>query len=283
MKQSIENEICFSNCSTFLFLNSRINYDKDKSQVYLQSQSPESILKNRHHDKMMSSRTRSRQPIQIYNDFNLDQLDRHGATLEIAHGSISKSSRSSLPDLSNNVSQKNSNKTNRSITFQDVIMDSTTPKTRVKHFDSNEIMYPISRPKSVAFSTISTQFPRSRSLNGSERFTKQHHVRFVDDKKEKSYQRLPATNYRLKKYYSSSSSSSESDDDDDLDYVYRQYDIHGNRIKRPMNFGTKISYIDEYELEKNTANSIQSKQPSIFNKKDKKSNGKRKRKDCIIS
>ena len=76
-------------------------------------------------------------------------------------------------------------KINHSILSQDkTSMDSTLPKTRVKHFNSNDIMYPISRPKSVAFSTITTHIPRSRSLNGSARFTKQHHVRFVDDEIE---------------------------------------------------------------------------------------------------
>ena len=43
----------------------------------------------------------------------------------------------------------------------------------------------------------------------------------------------------------------DSDNDDELDSIYRQYDIHGNRIKKPINFGTKISYVDECNLGKN--------------------------------
>jgi len=146
-------------------------------------------------------------------------------------------------------------------------------------------MYPISRPKSVAYSTTSTQFPRSRSLNGSGRFTKQHHVRFVDDdEKEKVYKYSPATNYRPKKNRSSSSSSSSSEDDeDDLDSIYRQYDIHGNRIKKPINFGTKISYVDECGLRKNTINPALMKKSTTLTKNNKKPNEGRRKKDCIIS
>jgi hypothetical protein len=259
----------------------RTNYDKDKPQVFLQLQSsPESILKNRHQQKMLISRSRSREPIQFYNDLNLEQLDRDGATLEIARCSTSKSSRSSLPDLSNKTTRNN-----YSILSQETLNDSEMPKNRAKHFDSNEIMYPISRPKSVAYSTNSTQFPRSRSLNGSGRFTKQHHVRFMDDEKETNYKHSPATTYRSKKTRSSSSSSSSSDSDneDDFDAIYRQYDIHGNRIKKPINFGTKISYVDAQGLGKNKINPTLMKKSMISNKKEKKSNGGRRRKDCIIS
>jgi hypothetical protein len=250
--------------------------------VFLQYQSsPESILKNRHQQKMLISRSRSREPIQFYNDLNLEQLDRHGATLEIARCSTSKSSRSSLPDLSNKTTRNN-----YPVISQETLIDSEIPKTRLKHFDSNEIMYPISRPKSVAYSTISTQVPRSRSLNGSGRFTKQHHVRFVDDEKENSCKHSPVTTYRTKKTRlssSSSSSSSDSDTEDDLDSIYRQYDIHGNRIKKPINFGTKISYVDECGLGKNTINPGLMKKSATLNKKDKKSNGGPRKKDCIIS
>lgn len=257
-------------------------YEDDKPQVYLQLQSsPESILKNRHPEKMIISKSRSREPIQFYNDLNLEQLDRHGATLEIAHGSTSKSSRSSLPDLSNKTTRNN-----YSIVSQETLVDSEIPKNRVKHFDSNEIMYPISRPKSVAYSTTSAQFPRSRSLNGSGRFTKQHHVRFVDDEKEKSYKQSPATTCRSKKYRSSSSSSSsssDSDNNDEFDAIYRQYDIHGNRIKKPINFGTKISYVDEGGLGRKTINPRLMKKSAMSEKKEKKSSGGRRRKDCIIS
>jgi hypothetical protein len=217
------------------------------------------------------SRSRSREPIQFYNDLNLEQLDRHGATLEIARCSTSKSSRSSLPDLSQKISRTNLSR--------ETVVDSEIPKNRVKHLDSNEIMYPISRPKSVIYSSTSTQFPRSRSLNGSGRFTKQHHVRFVDDEKEKSYKHSPVNTYRSKKTYSSSSSSSsDSENEDDLDSIYRQYDIHGNRIRKPINFGTKISYVDECGLGKNTIN------PALMKKQTtKKSIGGRRKKDCIIS
>jgi len=263
----------------------RSHHGKDKPQVFLQVQSsPESILKTRH-QKVLISRSRSREPIQFYNDLNLEQLDRHGATLEIARCSKSKSSRSSLPDLSSKTSRINSNKTNYSTISQETLVDSEQARNRLKHFDSNEIMYPISRPKSVTYPTNSTQFPRSRSLNGSGRFTKQHHVRFVDDEKEKSHRHSPVTTYRPRKnrLSSSSSSSSDSDDDDDFDSIYHQYDIHGNRIKKPMNFGTKISYVDECGLGKNTINPALMKKTGILNKKDKKSNSGRRRKDCIIS
>jgi hypothetical protein len=258
-------------------------FRKDKPQVFLQFQSsPESILKTRHQQKMFVSKSRSREPIQFYNDLNLEQLDRHGATLEIAHCSTSKSSRSSLPDLSTKISRNNS-----SMISQETLIDSEIPKNRSKHFDSNEIMYPISRPKSVTYPTTTTQFPRSRSLNGSGRFPKQHHVRFMDDEKEKNYKHSPVTTYRSTKKTrlssSSSSSSSDSDSEDDLDSIYRQYDIHGNRIKKPLNFGTKISYVDECGLGRNTINPALMKKSTTLNKKDKKSNAGRRRKDCIIS
>ncbi|CAF3092478.1 unnamed protein product [Rotaria socialis] len=263
-------------------------YVKDKPQVFLQLQSsPESILKNRQQEKMNSSKVRSREPIQFYNDLNLEQLDRHGATLEIARCSTSKSSRSSLPDLSNKTTRINSNKSNHSILSQETLIDSSsTSKTRLKNFDSNEIMYPISRPKSVAFSTVATQFPRSRSLNGSGRFTKQHHVRFVDDEKEKRIEPTSVKTNRSKKYHSSSSSSSSSSsesDDDDLDSIYCQYDIHGNRIKKPINVAKKISYIDDFEFGKNTVNPVLMKKPTTPSKKNKKSNSGQRKRDCIIS
>lgn len=262
----------------------RLNYDKDKSQVFLQLQSsPESILKNRPRDKILISKNRAREPIQLYNDLNLEQLDRHGATLEIARCPTSKSSRSSLPDLSNKTSRINLNKTNYSTLSQETSIDSTLPKNRVKNFDQNDIMYPISRPKSVAFSTVSTQFPRSRSLNGSARFTKQNHVRFVDDEKEKVNERSTVHSYRSKKYSSSSSSSSDSDSDEQLDSIYRQYDIHGNRIPRPIHFGTKISYIDECDAAKPKTNPVLMKKPTTLNRKDKRPNDGRRKKDCIIS
>ncbi|CAF3503960.1 unnamed protein product [Adineta steineri] len=267
----------------------KLDHNKDKPQVFLQIQSsPESILKTRH-QKMYVSRSRSREPIQLYNDLNLEQLDRHGATLEIARCSTAKTSRSSLPDLSTKLSRINSNKPNYSIISQEAHIDCEQPRNRYKNLDSNDVMYPISRPKSVAYPTNSTQFPRSRSLNGSGRFTKQHHVRFVDDEKETSHKHSPLPTYRSNKTRlssSSSSSSSDSDEDDeDLDSIYRQYDIHGNRIKRPANFGTKISYVDEHGHGKKSFNSTLMKKTEILNKKDKKMNGGggRKRKDCIIS
>lgn len=262
----------------------RANYDNDKPQVFLQLQSsPESILKNRHQDKSFGTKSRSREPIQFYNDLNLEQLDRHGATLEIARSSTSKSSRASLPDLSNKTTRNN-----YSVVSQETLIDSEIPKTRVKHFDTNEIMYPISRPKSMAYPSSVTQFPRSRSLNGSGRFTKQHHVRFVDDEKEKSNKHSPATTHRSRKYRSSSSSSSSSsgsDNNDDFDAIYRQYDIHGNRIKKPINFGTKISYVDECGSGRKIINPALIKKGNLSEKKDKKSIGRerRRRKDCIIS
>jgi len=264
----------------FLFFFWRINIEKNKPQVFVQFQSsPESILKTRHKD---SKNNRSREPIQFYNDLNLEQLDRHGATLEIARCPTSKSSRSSLPDLTNKISRKNHS--------EEILIDNDKPKIDVKKCDSNDIMYPISRPKSVVYST-STQFPRSRSLNGSTRFTKQHHVRFVDEhddnEKEKTNKRLSINSHRTKSTYyssaSSSSSSSDSDNDEDLDSIYRQYDIHGNRIRRPMNYGTKISYVDECGLGRNTINPMLMKKPITTEKTQKKSSSKRKKKDCIIS
>ena len=243
---------------------------------------------------MFVSRSRSREPIQFYNDLNLEQLDRHGATLEIARGATSKSSRASLPDLSQKPSRTMSSKISYPATSpESTFIDTAPSKNRSKHFDSNEIMYPISRPKSIAYPTTTNQFPRSRSLNGSGRFTKQHHVRFVDDEQEKTERRSPATSYRSKKsssstrMISSSSSSSSSDDDqdqEDLDSIYRQYDIHGNRIKRPINLGTKISYVDECGLGANTINpALMKKNIRTLHGKEKKSTGRRKRKDCIIS
>ena len=243
---------------------------------------------------MLISRSRSREPIQFYNDLNLDQLDRHGATLEVARGSTSKSSRASLPDLSQKASRTLPGKLAYPPPSQDAFVDSSASIGRLKSFDSNEIMYPISRPKSTAYSTTSTQFPRSRSLNGSGRFTKQHHVRFVDDEIEKSSRRSPTSSNRSKRtshssriLSSSSSSSSSSDDDEqgDLGSIYRQYDIHGNRIRRPTNIGTKISYVDEGSHGSSTINPALMKRNSLaLNKHETKAaNGRRKKKDCIIS
>ncbi|CAF1238783.1 unnamed protein product [Rotaria magnacalcarata] len=264
-------------------------YNRHQPQVFLQYQtSPDSTLTNDHHEqqKLNITRSRSREPIQFYNDLNLEQLDRHGATLEIARCSASKSSHASLPDLSYKSISKPKVKTYPTIS-QETLVDQ--PTTRLKNFDSNEIMYPISRPKSTAYSTMSAQFPRSRSLNGSTRFTKQHHVRFVDDHKEKVYKRSPTMSYRSKKNVStirrsSSSSSSDDDEQDDFNSIYQQFDIHGNRIKKSMNYGTKISYVDECAgLRPNTINPTLMKKSTTLNKKDKKSNEVRRKKDCIIS
>jgi len=249
-------------------------------QVFLQFQSsPDSILPINHHQqqKINITRSRSREPIQFYNDLNLEQLDRHGATLEIARCSTSKSSRASLPDLSHKSISKPKVKNYPTISQQTLV----DQPNRLKNFDSNEIMYPISRPKS----TTTSQFPRSRSLNGSGRFTKQHHVRFVDDEKDKSYKNSPTISYKSKKHSSSIhrlSSSSSSDDDDeqeDFNSIYRQFDIHGNRLRKPINYGTKISYVDET----NTINPTLMKKSMTLNKKTKKSNEGRRKKDCIIS
>jgi hypothetical protein len=248
-------------------------------QVFLQFQtSPDEILSNIHHQdqKTNMTRSRSREPIQFYNDLNLEQLDRHGATLEIARCSNSKSARASLPDLSHQSILKPKVKNYPTISQETLVEQPTL----LNNFDSNEIMYPISRPKS----STSSQFPRSRSLNGSARFTKQHHVRFVEDEKEKSYKRSPTMSYRSKKNGSSirrSSSSSSSDDDDDeeendLNSIYHQFDIHGNRLRRPINYGTKISYVDEA----NPINPSLMKKSMTLNKKEKKG---RRKKDCIIS
>lgn len=259
-------------------------------QVFLQFQSsPDSILPANHHEKQRINitRSRSREPIQFYNDLNLEQLDRHGATLEIARCSTSKSSRASLPDLSHKPTSRP--KLNNYPTLsQETLVDQSN---HVKNFNANDIMYPISRPKTTAYSTMSSKFPRSRSLNGSARFTKQYHVRFADDQKEKPYKRSPTMSYRSKKNSSlirrssSSSSSDDHDDDehDDFNSIYHQFDIHGNRIRRPMNYGTKISYVDECGHGTNTINPALMKKSTTLNKKDKNSNGNRRKKDCIIS
>ena len=267
-------------------------------QVFLQLQSsPDSTFTNRHSQQSINmTRSRSREPIQFYNDLNLEQLDRDGATLEIARCSTSKSSRSSLPDLSHKSSKTSAKPkvNNYSTISQETLVDQPTSTNRLKNFDSNEIMYPISRPKSIVYSNTATQFPRSRSLNGSARFTKQHHVRFVDDDdKSKDYKRSPAMSCRSKKTpssrrrsASSSSSSSDGDDDelDDCNSIYRQFDIHGNRIRRPMNYGTKISYVDECGGKSSSSQSAQMKKAMTLNhKKEKKSTSGRRRKDCIIS
>jgi len=253
---------------------SRRQRSHHQPQVFLQLQtSPESMY-NERQTKLNISRTRSREPIQFYNDLNLEQLDRDGATLEIARCSTSKSSRASLPDLSRSKNKRNDYST---ISQETLVEQPKMKSSRLKNFDSNEIMYPISRPKATtAYSTISAQFPRSRSLNGSARFTKQHHVRFVDDVKTRS----PTLSQRSKKISSisrrrtSSSSSSSSDDEeekfDDDNAIYRQFDIYGNRLRRPMTYGTKISYVDECGLGPNTMKKIEKKST-------------KKKKDCIIS
>lgn len=270
---------------------------RHRNKVLLQTQtSPESSIKHKHtEEKIPISRTRSREPIQFYNDLNLEQLDRDGATLEIARCTTSKSSRASLPDLSQK-SSRPSSKTkihNYSTISQETLVEQPRQPVkshRLKNFDSNEIMYPISRPKTTAASTISAQFPRSRSLNGSARFTKQHHVRFVDDVKSKEYKRSPTMSYRSSKSYShrrrTTSSSSSDDDDinqDDCNSIYQQFDIYGNRLRRPMNFGTKISYVDECGLAPKKANPSLMKKSMTLDKREKKSTTGRRKKDCIIS
>ena len=260
-----------------------------RPQVFLQLQSsPDSTLPNHHHEqrKINITKSRSREPIQFYNDLNLEQLDRHGATLEIARCSTSKSSRASLPDLSHK-SMSKSEMNNYPTISQETLVDQSSC---LKNYDSNEIMYPISRPKSTTYSTISSEFPRSRSLNASARFTKQHHVRFVDDRTDKNYKHSPAMSHRSKKNFSfirrsssSSSSSNDEDEHDDFNSIYNQFDIHGNRIRKPMNYGTKISYVDDGGRRTNAVNPTLMKKPMTLNKKDKKSNGNRKKKDCIIS
>ena len=253
--------------------------NRHQPQVFLQYQtSPDSDYV--HQQKINMNRSRSREPIQFYNDLNLEQLDRHGATLEIARCSTSKSSRASLPDLSHKSKLKN-----YPTASQETLVEQQP--VRMKNFDSNDIMYPISRPKTNLNATTSTQFPRSRSLNGSARFTKQHHVRFVDDEHEKPHKRSPTMSCRSKKSATirrSSSSSSDDDDNEDVDdwnSIYRQFDIHGNRLRKPINYGTKISYVDEA----NGFNpNLVKKSMTLNNKKDKKSSsGGRKKKDCIIS
>jgi hypothetical protein len=242
-------------------------------QVFLQLQTSPPTA----HQQINITRSRSREPIQFYNDLNLEQLDRHGATLEIARCSASKSSRASLPDLSHKSKIKN-----YPAISQETLIEQPT---RLKNFDSNEIMYPISRPKSTAYSTLSSQFPRSRSLNGSARFTKQHHVRFVDDDKDKSSSKRSPTMSKKNSasIHRSSSSSSSDDEQDDFNTIYHQFDIHGNRLKKPINYGTKISYVDECGLGVNTINPTLMKKSMTLNRKDKKSNGGRRKKDCIIS
>ena len=263
-------------------------------QVFLQLQtSPESMYNGRPADRKMNMvRSRSREPIQFYNDLNLEQLDRGGATLEIARCSTSKSSRASLPDLSHK-STKSAPKmknNNYSTISQETLVEQPVTSHRVKNFDTTDIMYPISRPKSIAYSTMSSQFPRSRSLNGSARFTKQHHVRFVDDVNKKEQRRSPTMSYRSKKNTSSirrsaSSSSSEEDEQeqDDFNSIYRQFDIYGNRLRRPVNYGTKISYVDECGLGPNIINPALMKKSATLTRKEKKPSGGRRKRDCIIS
>jgi len=166
--------------------NSGYSSDGTGSRRYNRHQQPQVFLQFKSSDPIPQqqnlniTRSRSREPIQFYNDLNLEQLDRHGATLEIARCSTSKSSRASLPDLSHkSISKPKVN--NYPTISQETLVDQSN---RLKNVDSNEIMYPISHPKSTTIS----QFPRSRSLNGSARFTKQHHVRFIDDE---TYKRSP--------------------------------------------------------------------------------------------
>ncbi|CAF0788497.1 unnamed protein product [Didymodactylos carnosus] len=302
-----------------------------KPQVFLQFQSQQQQHHiNNHGDRqqmMNMSKSRSREPITFYNDLNLDQLDRGGAALEIARysttktngNSSSKSSRSSLPDLRRKTlieqQQQNKYRTNNdnditTLTYsQETLTDQNSnnyhnnrhsrSSSRIKHFDSNEIMYPISRPKSVHYSSSINQFPRSRSLNGSSRFpsstTKQHHVRFEDEQQQysptscrSSHQRKkysPPQNYRHQRHhskvlneYSCSSSSSSSDENDDFDNIYNQYDINGNRVKK-ANIGVKISYVDDCFQQTHATTSNQGARKNQQQQQKKH----RRKKDCIIS
>ena len=70
----------------------------------------------------------------------------------------------------------------------------------------------------------------------------------------------------IRRSSSSSSSEDEDEEEDDMNSIYHQFDIHGNRLRRPINYGTKISYyVDEKSCNQ-----------SIINKKinDIKSKGK---------
>ncbi|CAF1090295.1 unnamed protein product [Didymodactylos carnosus] len=308
-----------------------------KPQVFLQFQSQQQNPGNRQ-KPINISKSRSREPITFYNDLNLDQLDRDGAALEIARysstkpntGSSSKSSRSSLPDLrrkilieqQNKYPTNNDNNMNTMTYSQETLTDQNSnnyydnrhsrSSSRIKHFDSNEIMYPISRPKSVHCSTSNNQFPRSKSLNGSSRFssstTKQHHhVRFEDEQQQQqqqhyssancrnSYQRKKnpspsQQNYQYRKYrhhpqlindYSCSSSSS--DEYDDFDNIYNQYDINVNRLKK-SNTGVKISYVDDCLQQTHTSTSNRGMRKKDQQQQQPQQQKKqRRKKDCIIS
>ncbi|CAF3352313.1 unnamed protein product [Rotaria sp. Silwood2] len=62
------------------------------------------------------------------------------------------------------------------------------------NFYSNETLSLISHRQSK----ITSQFPRSSSLNGSSRFTKHYHVYFIDDEKEKNLKYSPTMSYKSK-------------------------------------------------------------------------------------
>jgi hypothetical protein len=76
------------------------------------------------------------------------------------------------------------------------------------------------------------------------------------------------------------SSSVDDDNQEDFNSIYDQFDIYGNRLRKPINCRTKISYVDETS----TINpKLMKTTTTTLNKKQKKSNEGRRKKDCIIS
>ncbi|CAF1062479.1 unnamed protein product [Rotaria sp. Silwood1] len=154
----------------------------------------------------------------------------------------------------------------------------STKLIQQNNLHSNGMLSLISCTKSI----ITSQFPRSSSLNGSSRFTKQYRVHFVGNEKEKNSKYSPTMSYKSKflcRSLSSSSSTVHDDNQEDINSIFDQFDMCGIHLRKPINCRTEISYVDETS----TINTKLMKKTTTLNKKQKNSNEKRGKTNYIVS
>ncbi|CAF2086730.1 unnamed protein product [Rotaria magnacalcarata] len=218
-------------------IDTRHRYNRNyQSSVFVQDQTfPRSIYSKEQTINIRKSR--SHESIQFYNDINLEQADRHGVTLEILRCSTSISSPASLRYLSRKSFRRPKIK-NYARILQRTLIDQA-PSNRLNFFHSTGIMSVVSRPKS----RITSQFPRSSSLNGPSRFTKQYRVNIVNAEKEKSSKYSPTMAYKSKSLCRSLSFVDD-DNQEDLNSMIDELCIFGNQLQKSINSGTKLIYDD---------------------------------------
>ncbi|CAF1466838.1 unnamed protein product [Rotaria sp. Silwood1] len=154
----------------------------------------------------------------------------------------------------------------------------STKLIQQNNLHSNGMLSLISCTKSI----ITSQFPRSSSLNGSSRFTKQYRVHFVGNEKEKNSKYSPTMSYKSKflcRSLSSSSSTIHDDNQEDINSIFDQFDMCGIHLRKSINCRTEISYVDETS----TINTKLMKKTTTLNKKQKNSNEKRGKTNYIVS